>query len=232
MATLDLTAEVDEARKLLRNYQKRKVPTAARRSVNTALRGGRTDTVKGLKTRITMTSGNIRKRVQLALAPGGTAQVRGELKVIGPRKTKEFSNLGSFKIQKAKKSVSGKRRLSAAGLGAKVYGEKKFKKYRGAFAWRRPGISGESITVFKRVKGAPKVKPTKRAGKGDIRRYKRGPKKGQTILRQPIKPVYGASLKREFVRINRRGQKAVIDLVRVSMRTRFIKEFNRQLTLL
>jgi len=231
MATLSLTVDVKKAASALKGYQRKKVPTASKRAINRALRGGRTDTKKVLSKRISMTQRKIGERIKLQFA---TNKAKGTLQVVGPRKGKEFSNLGSFKIKIPKKSIRGKRRLGAGGVRAKVWGEPRAKKYKGTFAWTRPGKTGDAVTVFKRSRGAPKVVPGKRAGSNTdgttgIRKFKRGPRKGKAILRQPITPVYGASLKREFTRSNRRGQKRAIDLVRASMRVRFIKEFERLL---
>jgi len=234
VATLDLTVDVTAAQKALKNYQKRKLPVATKRAINRAVRGGFTDAKKELKTRITMPVKKIGERIKLTFAK---AEASGSLRVIGPRRGKEFSNLGSFKIKIPKKTARGKKRLKGKGIRAKVYGERRLKVYRGAFAWTRPGKTGDAVTVFKRDRSAPKVAPSKRSGVNPdgttgVRRIKRGPRKGKIILRQPLKPVYGASLIREFVRTNRRGNKAAIDVVRESMRRRFLVEFKRQLELL
>jgi len=231
MATLSVTADVKKAASSLKRYQRKKVPTASKRAINKALRGGRTDTKKVLSKRISMTQRKIGERIKLQFA---TNKAKGTLQVVGPRKGKEFSNLGSFNVKPPEKSIRGKRRVKGKGVRAKVWGGRKAQVYRGTFAWTRPGKTGDAVTVFKRSRGAPKVAPGKRAGRNSdgttgVRKIKRGPRKGRVILRQPITPVYGASLKREFTRSNRRGQKRAIDLVRASMRVRFIKEFERLL---
>ena len=229
--TVDVTVEIKDAASRLMNFQRKKLPNAVKRSANKAIKGGKTDTRKLLAKRITMPSRKIGDRIKITQARGTSIGTIKAKLTVRPKNTKEFANLGSFKIQKVRKSIAGKRRLSPSGVGAKVWGEKKFKKYRGAFVWSRPGaISGSAaVTVFKRVKNAAKVKPGKRTGgDGEIRTYKTGPKKGQVIKRQPIEPVYGASVTREFIRGNRKGQRTpVIDLVRVSIRARFVKELNR-----
>lgn len=226
--TIDVRADVAAAASELKNYQRRQLPRIARLSVNKAIRGGRTDAKNLLKKRISMSVGDIARRIKIVQSKAGSKVIRATLTI--PRRRGrggEFPNLASFTLSKAGKSIRGKRRLPPSGLGAKVWGEKKFKKYRGVFVWDRGGAK----TAFKRVRNAPKVVPSKRAG-GDrsLRVFKRGPKKGRPIKRQPIAPVYGASLVREFVRRNRNSpREAPLDTVRKTVRTRFIKEFNRLL---
>lgn len=235
--TINVTVDVKAAASRLKNYQRNKLPRAVKQSVNTAIKGGRTDVTNALKKRITMPVRAIQNRIKVVQAKGSSINtIVAKLSVPPRRAGKEFSNLGSFKLQKVRKSVKGKRRLSASGVGARVWGEKKYKKYEGAFVWTRAGAAegSSAVTVFRRVRNAPKVKPSKRIGGsgGDmgIRKHKRGPKKGQVILRQPIKPVWGASVTREFVRRNRTDIRvAAIDVVRVQIRRRFIKELDRQL---
>ncbi len=229
MATLDLTVDVKKSAAFLKKYQRKKLPTAAKRSLVRAVKGGRTDTKKLLKRQISMKVADIAARIKIVLPKGNTLKLFGKLSVPPARRGKEFSNLGSFRVKAPKRSVKGKRRLGGSGVRAKVYGESKFKLYRGAFVWER---DGGKKTVLKRVRNAPKVAPTKRTGGNrEIRRVKRGPRKGQVVKRQPVEAVFGASLTREFVRTNRRGRsKATIDVVRKLMRSRFIKEMNRQLT--
>lgn len=232
--TIDVTVDVKAAASRLKNYQRNKLPRAVKQSVNTAIKGGRTDTSNALKKRITMPVRAIQNRIKVVQAKGSSINtIVAKLSVPPRRAGKEFSNLSSFKLQKVRKSVKGKRRLSASGVGARVWGEKKYKKYKGAFVWTRAGAAegSSAVTVFRRVRNAPKVKPKSReGGNRGVRTFKHGPKKGQVILRQPIKPVWGASVTREFVRRNRTDTRvAAIDLVRVQIRRRFIKELDRQL---
>jgi hypothetical protein len=61
--------------------------------------------------------------------------------------------------------------------------------------FRRTMASGHT-GVFERVKGAAKVVPHN--GRYDGRRIKRGPRKGQFLLRQPIKEAFGPSVLKAF----------------------------------
>ena len=162
-STVDVRVEVEAAAARLTDYQRRKLPAAARVSVNTAIRGARTDTKAELKKRISMKVGSIALRIRIEQAKATSTSIKARLYITRRRRGKEFSNLGSFKLQKVRKSVSGKRRLAKAGLGAKVFGETRFKKYRGAFLWERVGspagpLPGAVATVFKRKKNAAKAK--------------------------------------------------------------------------
>lgn len=200
---IDLSIDVKGAAASLKNYQRRRLPNVVRMTLNKTIRGVLTDTKKVMARRIGMTQREIAARTDLIFAAPG--KLSATLKIHGERRV---PNLSNFKAKQLKRGVS-----------AKVWEKRKV--YKGTFL-----VKNGKGTVFKRVSGAEKVKPSKGAYAG--RRIKRGPRKGQAILRQPIAPVFGTSLRREFVKPSRQA-KAPIDIVSALAYPRFEKEFDRQI---
>lgn len=207
---IDLTIDVKAASKYLESYQRKRLPSATRMALNKTIRGVLTDTKKVTSKLIGMTQREIGQRTTLRLATPTSALA--SLTIKGERRV---PNLIHFKAKK-----QGKK-----GVSARVW--EKQKTYRGTFI-----VARGRGTVFKRVGSATvgptyKTRPSKR-WKGAVRRIKRGPRKGQVIMRQPITPVFGTSLRRVFVRTPRTGL-APIDTVRALAVIRFRKELNLQL---
>lgn len=202
---IDLSIDVKAASKYLETYQRRRLPSATRMALNKTIRGVLVDTKKVTSKAIGMTQREIGQRATIRLATPTSAvaalTIKGE---------KRVPNLINFRAKQAKR-----------GATARVW--EKRKTYKGTFI-----VARGRGTVFKRGGSASdKSKPSKR-WKGPVRRIKRGPRKGQVILRQAIVPVFGTSLRRVFVRTPRSGR-APIDEVRARAVLRFRKELDLQL---
>lgn len=197
--------------KSLKNYEKKQLPPAVSRALNRTLRGTVTDTKRLIAKEINLTQADIAKEIYVKKATGKTGNAyKATMVVRGGYKR----NLASFKGT----SKAGK------GLAGKIW--KKRTKYPGAFLWvRKIGSGGVAETAFIRVKGAKKVVPNKGSYAG--RKIKRGPRKGQALKRQPIKPIYGDSVVNIFVREGRGGsvRKALLKTIPA----RFDVELGRQI---
>jgi len=203
---IDLKIDVEQAANNLLNYQRKKLPTAVTRTLNKTIRGVLTDTKRLMAKRIGMTQKEIADRTKLTFSTStnlvASMEIRGERRV---------PNMSAFRARQMKKGVS-----------ARVWERRRV--YKGTFIVQRRG--GKKDTVFKRVHGAKKVRPTKGRYAGKV--IKRGPRKGQPVLRQPIAPVFGTSLRRAFVAFPRdyRPAKEVLYPMAIG---RFEKEFSRQI---
>lgn len=224
--TVSVDVDIKAAAKKLKNYQRRKLPNIVQQSLNRAGAGMRTEAKRFIpKEHVAMKSSQVFKLTYVKKAQ----RHNGIVYLVFKRD--RVHSIASFKItRKPGKIISGKKRLSGTGLNARVWEKKK--NYRGAFLWTRPSAKGgEAVTAFKRVSGVSKAAPTKRTGgDGQIRRIKRGPRKGQKIKRQPIEIVFGASLAQEVLRNSRKSGKGIRDKLLDIGRKRFLKEFNLRLS--
>lgn len=99
-------------------------------------------------------------------------------------------NLYGFQgVRKGRKMINGKARLGS-GVRATVFG--KSHTYKGTFVAPAP-VTGNPKLVWIRT-GREKIVP--KQGKYAGKRIKRGPRKGQYIKREPLRPVWGPALPR------------------------------------
>lgn len=215
---LSFSTDIKAGAKGLRNFEKRRHPAIIQRSLNRAIRGVVTDSKKILKARIAMPSGEVGKQFKIIKAQNNNGIAAAVVRKKRP------PNLSRFGAKAQKPRTSGKVRLSGKGLRIKAWEKKTL--YKGSFLWERNGTK----TVMVRSKGSSKVAPRKRTGgDGEIRRFKRGPRKGQPIKRQPIKAIFGPSLFDVMQQNPSKKGKSYYREIIPKARQRFINEYNRQI---
>jgi len=140
--------------------------------------------------------------------------------VISVWERKGAPNLYGFQgVRMGRKMVIGRARRK--GVRAKVFGKSKV--YPGSFIGKTPVGRQPKLVWIRDAKKPDKVVPQQGAYAG--RRIKRGPRKGQLIKRQPIRPVWGPRLP-DFSQTDQ-AQDAVMQRIEAE----FIPEFARGLQL-
>lgn len=210
---IDLSNNIDKVRKDLKRYQKQQLPKAITKALNRTLRGAITDTKKLVGKRINLSQAKISEELSKKFATGksvgnayqATMVVRGGYK----------RNLASFK---------GVRQLKRGGVSGKIWTANK--KYKTGFLWERKIATGSvSKTAFMRDPDS-RAKVTTQRGSYKNRKITRGPRAGQAVKRQPIKPIYGDSVVSIFSRKGRKQPVSVI-LQRI-LPNRFVKSFDHE----
>lgn len=216
---ISFDVEIKKARNSLNNFQKRRHPQIIQRSLNRAIRGVVTDSGKILRKRINMKVGDIKRQFKITKAKPGVLWASARVK-----KRRPF-NIARFGATPQRPRISGKRRLAGRGIRARAWEKRVL--YKGGFIWVRGNIK----TAFVRIKGQ-KVVPKKRTGgDGELRRYKRGPKKGQPIKREQLKALWGPSLWQVMEQNpSKKGESYYRDILPIARR-RFLNEYNRQIKL-
>lgn len=144
-----------------------KIATAGRDALNRTMEEGRTAASRELAVASGATKGAISKRLGIARAT--KANVSAALIVRGGTGL----SLAGFSA-----------RQTDAGVMAKVFGESRL--YPRLFL--KKGLSGNKV-VFDRLRNTDKYAPTKGAYAG--RKFRRGPRAGEPILRQHVEARYG-----------------------------------------
>lgn len=193
-AEVKINVDNDFGLKRLDRLQHKKVPKAAAEALNNAISKTRVYLKSALSNSAGIKKVAVASKMKLVKASANRLVATVKMR----DGNKRWPNLASHQGFTAPIGKSGRRNKAgkrAWGARAKIWGKRRF--YKGVFAWKRAGRGGEAVTAFSRV--GQKVKPTKRTGgDGQLRRYKRGPNKGKVILRQKLKPIYGADIVREF----------------------------------
>ena len=195
---INVQAQVESARRNLKQYQKKHLPTAITRALNKTLTGTVTDTKRLLVKRINMTSANVGKRIkkQPASAKPGYNRYVAVMRVDEDRKP----NLASFKGLRVLKGRKGSR---GGGISGKIW--KKNVKYKNAFIWERSTKGGGMVrTVFHREKGAGRLPIKPIFGDSVSGLFTQRPKQGRSIkklLRPKIRGRFGVELGRQLKRI-------------------------------
>jgi len=201
---ISVVSNVDAARRRLKNYQKRQLPTAVTRALNRTLRGAATDTKRLIGKRINLPLGKIAKEIKKfpATTKGGGKRFVARLHVSGARKR---PNIASFR---------GTRQIKGGVVGKPWRTRVKYGKR--SFIWTRTAASGnEASTAFHRIEGTKKV-PSK------------GRYAGTKAKREEIKPLFGESIVGTF--IQRTGRtRGVKQTLRRTIPRRFNLELSRQL---
>lgn len=152
---------------------------AIRGAINDTLKWARTQLVRLIGEQINLRARDIRDRINIVKRASG-----GDLE-------------GVIKIDyKAVPLIDFRARFSKRnGVTATIF------KGDGAQAFRhqfKATMASSHVGAFQRVKGAPKAIP--KHGRYSGRTIKRGPNKGQQILRQPIKEAFAVSVLAAFAR--------------------------------
>lgn len=197
---ISVVAQVDSARRNLKQYQKKHLPAAITRALNKTLTGTVVDTKELISKRINLTKRDIGGKITRRPASAKAGYNR-YVAVMAIDKEKK-SNLASFKGTKELKGRKGSR---GGGLSGKPW--KKRTKYKHGFIWTRgkKGSDGMARTAFLRETEG-----------------------GKRVSRLPIRPIFGDSVSGVFLQRPKQGR-SIKKILRPKIRSRFGIELGRQL---
>jgi len=195
---ISVTAQVKEAKKYLKDYQRKRLGPAISRALNKTLTGTVVDTKNLMVKKINMTKKEIGQRISKKPASAKPGYNRYEAVMVVRERKKP--NLSSFKGTKALKGRKGSR---GGGVTGKVWNKRI--KYKNAFIWSRGKVGGGTAeTVFHRVKGAKRLPIKPIFGDSVSGLLTQRPKQGRSIksaLRPKIRARFGIELDRQIARI-------------------------------
>ncbi len=170
-------------------------PSRIKDALNRSIIASRTLGIKEIKEVVNIKVASIKSRIKTTLATSSNRSAKLTMKY------KKHPNLGSFKFSVVS-PAKGRKKMPKGGVKSRAWTNKGRRQkrnstgailHKGTFVWKRAGAGN---IVLSRVKGAGKVAPSKGSYAG--KRIKVGPRAGQPVLRQPLKPIFGPEVKTEF----------------------------------
>ena len=160
-------------------------------AINDTLRSGRTQLTRRMREHLNLKAGDVRDRIQITKRPSGT-DLEGVLRL----------DYQAVRLQLFRPRASKKGGVIVTTTKADVG-----QRFRHYFSAR---MASGHVGVFRRVPGSPKVRPQRGRYAGAM--FKRGPKKGQAILRQQIQETFGPSVLAAFEKAPNLADEALAEL--------------------
>jgi len=194
MASLKLTVDMSQVVTHLSDVEQLAKPRI-RDALNRAIIRARVVGIAEIRKVVNVKVAAVHSRIRLRKAVGNNLSAKLSMNY------KKHPNLASFGFSIVKPSKGVKPR-PGGGLKSRAWKNKGPRQrsnssgailHRGVFVWNR---SAKAKVAMSRQKGVAKVVPTKGSYAGRL--LKAGPRKGQPIKRQPLKPIFGPAIKAEF----------------------------------